>query len=563
MKKFCDIKTRNDLADFLSIPRSSLTYILYVKKPDSYYSEFEIPKKNGSMRKICASSGDLKNLQKKLSNALWLYQKNIWEEKGVKPNISHAFEKKKSIITNAKIHRNKRFVFNLDLESFFDSFHFGRVQGYFEKNESFKLPHNVAVVVAQLVCYHGQLPQGAPSSPIITNLICQALDNALLKKAKEYRLDYTRYADDLTFSTNDKHFFDNQGEFLKEIEDVIKRAGFSINSSKTRLQFRDSRQEVTGLVVNKKLNINREYVRNTRAMAHQVYSKGEYYIGDIKGNLNQLEGRFSFIDQLDHYNNSLDPREVRHDSFNLNSRERQYQAFIFYKYLYARERPLIVTEGKTDIRYLKAALKSLHFKYPRLIQKNSEGKFVYKISFFRRTKRWRYFFGISLDGADAMKKIYNYHAGSKAFQSYLEYFSHLSGKGQRMPVVLLYDNELESERPLKKFLNEAVHATPKQKNELEERLYLKLIPNSKLYVATNPLVGEKKECEIEDLFSPELLNNVLDGKTFWRKDKFDNTKYFGKEIFSQYVSNNYEKIDFTKFIPLLDAIDSIVVQGSR
>ena len=76
--------------------------------------------------------------------------------------------------------------------------------------------------------------------------------------------------------------------------------------------------------------------------------------------------------------------------------------------------------------------------------------------------------------------------------------------------------------------NEAVHATPKQKNELEERLYLKLIPNSKLYVATNPLVGEKKECEIEDLFSPELLNIVLDGKTFCRKDKFDNTKYFGK-----------------------------------
>lgn len=111
--------------------------------------------------------------------------------------------------------------------------------------------------------------------------------------------------------------------------------------------------------------------------------------------------------------------------------------------------------------------------------------------------------------------------------------------------------------------NEAVHTPLKQKKELEERLYLKLIPNSELYVVTNPLVGEKKECEIEDLFSPELLNIVLDGKTFCRKGKFDNTKYFGKEIFSQYVSNNYEKIDFTKFIPLLDAIDSIVVQGSR
>lgn len=115
MKKFCDIQSRNELADYLSIPRNKLTHILYVKKPDSYYTTFEIPKRNGETRTICAPSGDLKILQEKLSNMLWLYQKSIWEEKGIKPNISHAFEKEKSIITNAKIHRNKRFVLNLDL----------------------------------------------------------------------------------------------------------------------------------------------------------------------------------------------------------------------------------------------------------------------------------------------------------------------------------------------------------------------------------------------------------------------------------------------------------------
>ena len=210
MKKFCDIQSRNELADYLSVPRNKLTHILYVKKPDSYYTTFEIPKRNGETRTICAPSGDLKTLQEKLSNMLWLYQKSIWEEKGIKPNISHAFEKEKSIITNAKIHRNKRFVLNLDLENFFDSFHFGRIQGYFEKNNSFKLPHDVAVVLAQLTCYQGRLPQGAPSSPIITNLICQPLDTYLLRIAKKYKLDYTRYADDLTFSTNDKHFVENQ-----------------------------------------------------------------------------------------------------------------------------------------------------------------------------------------------------------------------------------------------------------------------------------------------------------------------------------------------------------------
>lgn len=561
MKKFCDIQSRNDLADFLSIPRSKLTHILYAKKPDSYYSTFEIPKRNGEMRTICASSGDLKVLQGKLSNMLWFYQKSIWEAKNIKPNISHAFEKEKSIITNAKIHRNKCLVISLDLENFFDSFHFGRVQGYFEKNKNFELPHDVAVIIAQLVCYQGHLPQGAPSSPIITNLICQSLDVCLLRVAKKYRLDYTRYADDLTFSTNNKHFVDNQDEFLAEATDVIKRMGFIINEKKTRLRFKDSRQEVTGIVVNKKLNINHDYVRKTRAMAHQLYTKGEYLIDGTPGNLKQLEGRFSFIDQLDHYNNTLDPQEIRHNAFHLNGRERQYQAFMFYKHIFANEKPLIVTEGKTDIRYLKAALRSLYLKYPRLIQKDNKGNFVYMFSFFRRTKRWKYFFSISLDGADTMKNLYHYHVGNKTLPSYLSYFRRLSGQEQHHPIVLLYDNELKSNRPLKKFLDDEVHATEEQKADLKLNLQIRLLPNSKLFLATNPLITDKEECEIEDLFPAKLLALNLNGKTFCRKDKFDNTKYFGKEIFSQYVYENYKKIDFSQFIPLLDAIDSIVEQS--
>jgi len=561
MKKFCDIQSRNELADYLSIPRSKLTHILYVKKPDSYYTTFEIPKRNGETRTICAPSGDLKILQVKLSNILWLYQKSIWEEKGIQPNVSHAFEKEKSIITNARIHRNKRFVLNLDLENFFDSFHFGRVQGYFEKNNNFKLPHDVAVILAQLTCYQGHLPQGAPSSPIITNLISQTLDAYLLRVAKKYKLDYTRYADDLTFSTNDKHFVENQEYFLTEASAAIKRAGFSINKKKTRFQFKDSRQEVTGLIVNKKLNVNHTYVRKTRAMAHQLYSTGEYLIDGVPGTIKQLEGRFSFIDQMDHYNNILDPQEIKHDAFNLNGRERQYQTFIFYKYLFANTKPIIVTEGKTDIRYIKAALKSLYTKYPRLIQKDTEGNFSYKFSFFRRTKRWKYFFGISLDGADAIRILYRYHVGiNRKIPPYLNYFQKLSGHEQHKPVILLYDNELKSERPLKKFLGEDVHATAAQKAALKANLHICLIPDSKLFVVTPPLVGDKEECEIEDLFTDELLDLSLEGKTFCRKDKFDNSKYFGKEIFSQYVYENYQKIDFSGFIPLLNAIDFVIAQ---
>ena len=114
------------------------------------------------------------------------------------------------------------------------------------------------------------------------------------------------------------------------------------------------------------------------------------------------------------------------------------RAFTFYKYIFTNDTPVIVTEGKTDIRYIKAALKSLYTKYPRLIQKDAEGKFVYKFSFFRRTKRWKYFFGISLDGADAMRILYRYHVGSnKRIPSYLSYFQKLIGHEQHNPVILL------------------------------------------------------------------------------------------------------------------------------
>lgn len=296
-------------------------------------------------------------------------------------------------------------------------------------------------------------------------------------------------------------------------------------------------------------------------MAHQFYSTGEYLIDGVPGTIEQLEGRFSFIDHLDHYNNALDPQEIKHDAFHLNGRESQYQAFIFYKYLFAHTVPVIVTEGKTDIRYIKAALKSLYTKYPRLIQKDAEGNFIYNFSFFKRTKRWKYFFGISLDGADAMKILYHYHAGNgKKIPAYHSYFRQLSGLEQHNPVILLYDNESKSERPLKKFLDKEIHATTELKDALKSNLHICLIPDSKLFLVTPPLVGSKEECEIEDLFSDELLSLNLDGKTFCRKDKFDDSKYFGKEVFSQYVYENYQTIDFSRFIPLLDVIDTIITE---
>ncbi|MEH7078032.1 reverse transcriptase domain-containing protein, partial [Bacillus velezensis] len=203
-------------------PKKKLTYILYIKKIQNSYTTFQIPKKSGGQRIINAPSKDLKDIQRNIVNMLLNQKKKFYYENKIRLNIAHAFTKEKSIITNAKIHKNKRFVLNIDLENFFESFHFGRVQGYFEKNKNYLFPKNIATVLAQLTCYNGSLPQGAPSSPIITNLICNILDMKILKIAKKYKLDYTRYADDLTFSTNNKSFDEKSEEFISQLEMIIK-----------------------------------------------------------------------------------------------------------------------------------------------------------------------------------------------------------------------------------------------------------------------------------------------------------------------------------------------------
>jgi hypothetical protein len=560
MEKFSDITTRNELADFLEIPRKKLTHILYIKKVDSYYESFEIAKKNEGVRYINAPKDDLKAMQKKLADALWEYQKSVWKDKNIQPNISHAFEKHKSIITNARVHRNKRFLLNLDLENFFDSFHFGRVRGFFEKNREFHLTNEAATIIAQLTCYKGCLPQGAPTSPIITNLICQILDNRLLKIAKKYKLDYTRYADDLTFSTNNKAFLDSQTEFCMEISKEIENTGFRINDKKTRLQFRDSKQVVTGLIVNRKLNVDHTYYRKTRSMAHTLYTQGSFEIASSPGTIMQLEGRFAFINQLDRYNNNLN--KEKHGFKKLNGREKQYQKFLFYKYFFSNEKPLLVTEGKTDIAYLKAALKSLYAEYPQLVARTGDEKYEFKISFLRKTARITHFFGISSDGANAMKLLYNYFnakSGNKDVNpDYLSYFNKISPYTPKNPVLLVFDNELQNKnKPLYDFVNHA-KLTEEQKSILKDELHIKLIDCGNLFLLTNPLVEGKKECEIEDLFDVETLAHSIKGKTFSRTSSFDTSKHYGKEIFSQYIASNYKKIDFSNFKRVLDSINTIV-----
>lgn len=560
-----NIKTREDLATFLGVELQFLTYILYNVRTDNLYTKFEIPKKNGDVRVLNAPHNNLKDIQKRLMNSLYRHQSDIRKYKNIKVNISHGFEQKKSIMTNAQIHKNKRFVLNIDLKDFFTSFHFGRVAGFFEKNANFNIPKDIATILAQLCCYEGSLPQGAPTSPLISNMICNIFDMRILKLAKKYKLDYTRYADDLTFSTNNRNFLNLYDDFLLHISKEVKKAGFCINEKKTRLFYKDSRQEVTGLVVNKKISVNRSYYKYTRAMADSLYKNNSFNINGESGTVNQLEGRFAFINQIDRFNNKeisggKHTNSKENNDKKLNYREKEYQKFIFYKYFFANQKPLIITEGKTDILYLKSALKRLYTNFPNLISKNNNGKFEFKISFLKRTKRLEYFLNFSRDGADSIKNIYDFFTG-RGVINYSEYFKKVTEGMAENPIILIFDNEISnSKKPIRKFIN---YINKKDDiDKFKEELYLHVIDN--LFITTHQLVNDKEECEIEDLFNRKLLNHKIDGKTFCRDlEKFDEQSHYSKERFSKYISKNYKKINFNNFKPILEKIDKIIASYQK
>lgn len=275
-KSFYDLRKPEDIADLLEIPYKVLNYHLYVTSPSSQYTTFTIPKKSGGTREISAPISTIKIIQKKLNTVLQNVCVDIYKNQ----DLVHGFRYGKSVYTNAKIHEKKEYVFNIDLLDFFPSINFGRVYGLF-KGKRLKLPPKVAAVLARICCHNDQLPQGAPTSPIVSNLICSRLDNELYRLARSLDCKYTRYADDITFSTNRPTFPKELAEITqifsrnrlkavigKDLESVINRNWFSINQHKVRIQHRDGRQIVTGLVVNEFPNVNRKYTNQIRAMLH-------------------------------------------------------------------------------------------------------------------------------------------------------------------------------------------------------------------------------------------------------------------------------------------------------
>jgi RNA-directed DNA polymerase len=282
-----DAQSLSDLAPLLDFTPSGLAYVLYKTAPEKKYISFQIPKKSGGTRLIQAPQGALKVLQRNLADLLYNCRSELEAQHSRRP-ISHGFRKKPlSIFSNASVHKNRRYVLNLDLEDFFPTFNFGRVRGFFIKNQEFMVAEKVATVIAQIACHEGSLPQGSPCSPIIADMIAHILDVRLVQLAKVHKVTYSRYADDLTFSTSQKAFpaelaaredvVGSEWELGAALINAIERCGFAINPAKTRVQVRTSRQVVTGLVVNTKVNISQDYYRKARSACNALFQTGSYH----------------------------------------------------------------------------------------------------------------------------------------------------------------------------------------------------------------------------------------------------------------------------------------------
>jgi RNA-directed DNA polymerase len=289
---FFALSTVREVAELLDVPHATLMFYTYRGRTDQRYHRFQIPKRRGGVREISSPTLGLKLIQQKLNQVLLA----VYE---TKPAV-HGFARDKNIATNATTHRRRRYVLNADLANFFPSINFGRVRGMFMA-KPYARNAAVATILAQICCFDDQLPQGAPVSPTVSNMICGKLDSDLRRLAQRVKATYTRYADDLTFSTNERSFPSplatrdeaRMATAGRELTRVIEANGFVLNPAKTRLLTRADRQEVTGLVVNQKVNIPREYIRRVRAMLHRLRVNGA-----PKEQRREVKGRIDFIGQI-------------------------------------------------------------------------------------------------------------------------------------------------------------------------------------------------------------------------------------------------------------------------
>ncbi|MGG7466853.1 retron St85 family RNA-directed DNA polymerase [Chryseobacterium arthrosphaerae] len=299
------------IADFSRKSGFSLSVIRYLAfhrrvSKKSHYHTFEISKKSGGKRKISAPKSQLKGFQQ------WILE-NILNKIPVGETV-HGFTAQKSIVTNAEPHLGKDIIINIDLQDFFPSISYKRVKGLFVKlGYSEQLATIFALTCTQAhteevlldgvkyFVHKGErfLPQGSPASPAISNLIVYKLDKRLRGLAGKLGFVYTRYADDLTFSAHQAND-QNINKLLYFVKKVISEENFTVHPDKLHIMRKKHQQKVTGIVVNEKLNVERQKLRKFRALLHNIEVNGwqNQTWGKAFHLINAIEGYINFVNMV-------------------------------------------------------------------------------------------------------------------------------------------------------------------------------------------------------------------------------------------------------------------------
>lgn len=561
--------TLSHVAHILDIKPGMLSFQLYKKPKATLYKKFKIPKSYGGTREIWAPEKDLKFIQHRLSLLLQRCAEEINIARGHvedenNPGIAHGFKRKHSIMSNARAHQTRRYVFNVDLHDFFGTIHIGRVIGFFTKDKEFALHPKVALVLAQIACHEAKLPQGSPCSPVISNLIGHMMDVQLVRLATATGCTYTRYADDLTFSTNKNPFPSRVAKQTDDDKDIwipgiglkriVKRSGFSFNDKKTRMQYKDSRQEVTGLTVNRKINSRSDYRNTVRAMVHRLITTGSfeciYKSTDEKGveavkkepgKTHELRGMLAFIDHVEQYHLKVHKAQLP-EPVASRSREKLFRQFLLYDRFYASGLPVVVCEGETDNIYLTHAIHRLVADFPNLATKDPAGKVKLNVRLHKYLPK--------LTG-----RILHLKGGTGQLGQFVkDYAKHITSifkapAGQH-PVIVLIDNDSGQQSVMKEVSKIVKAPIPLAADWIHV--------TGNLYVVLTPLVPPTTESYIEQCFDAKTLAVELHGKTFKHKN-VDPEKNYGKAIFSKaVVREDAGKINFDGFKPLLTRIQGVI-----
>lgn len=304
-KRFLRCKTPVQMATLLGV--SYIVMRKLILRP--VYRKQVISKKGGRPRIMHIPGPKQKMIQRRLND----YLQAVYY--GVMPAEVHGFvrcptdlTRKRNIVTNALPHVGKKYVLSMDLFRFFPSIRAKMVREVFQR-KPFQYDPNLASALALLCIYRHSLPTGSPVSPAVSNFACLDLDAALIKLAGEHGFTYTRYADDLTFSTD----VPPDPSFQASVAETVRAFGFTLNRRKTRIQKSTSRQVVTGIIVNKKPNVDRRFKKRLRAQFHAIevlgpalatfnlQKKEDLSAAEVQQYLQMLKGKKSFVEMVEKY----------------------------------------------------------------------------------------------------------------------------------------------------------------------------------------------------------------------------------------------------------------------